>query len=848
MRGQRGDWGPSFMRLLIGPSERIEGEENRTGARLLAVLALVHLLAVVLCVAAGVNFSWHMASDSLLSGPVGPLLLAATLLVLASYLLVRSGRYHAAIGVYITTAASFPLLVPFVGSGRHDVGLLATAFIPMVITATLLSRRWLVRVTLAIAVCAAAELPLVSWPPGEVLTGFSILLAVLASSGLLLVLRRHQGKLELLRAEQLRQSEAALRISQERLQAMVGVSRDLIVVLDAKGARKAVFGAIKEMTGYDPSTRGEFSYLEAIHPDDRERVGQELAELTKKPGQVGRTEFRYLHADGRYRWQECLATNRLGQEGIDGIVVDIRDISERKAAEEALLRNERRYRTLFETITDEILLIAADGQLIDVNDTVCRMLGYTRDELLSMRIEDVLPPEKSDHPNEINRLLADKGRLVFEASHRRKDGTVFPIEVAASVADLDGKTAYLAVVRDITERVAAEEGRRRLQEQLQHAVKMEAVGRLAGGVAHDFNNLLTAILGNIDLASLQLEEGGDVREALSEIRGAALSAATVTRQLLAFVRKHVVEPRSLDLNEVLRHMSKMIERLIGEDVHLRTVEGEGLGVVRADPGLIEQAIINLAVNARDAMPSGGALVIETSNVSLDSTYVRTHPLALCGRYVMIAVSDTGGGMSDEVKRHLFEPFFTTKPYGKGTGLGLATTYAAVQQCGGSIEAYSEKGKGTTFRIYLPVAAGKADTEAELPAARTENGKLSDGGETILVVEDDKRVRDMVAQTLRVRGYDVLVASNGEAALAMGVSRKTRIHLLLTDVVMPGLNGRELADLLLKIHPETHALLTSGYTENIIAEHGSLEAGIEFLGKPYTMDVLVKRVRGVLDKA
>ena len=840
-----GRW-PALLGWLIGPSKRIEGEENRTSARLLAALTLVHLLAIVVGTAAGASIRWGAAGNSLLCGVLGYVLLAGTLMVAIAYVLVRAGRYRPAAVLYIVTTASFPLLAPFVGSGPHDIGLLATAIIPMVIAATLLSHRWLIGVALATVACATIELVLTPRPFVELVPGFSILLAVLASGGLLLVMRRHEGKLESLRAEQLRRSESALRASQERLNAMLGVSRDLIVVLDSKGARKSAFGAVEEMTGYDVSMRGVHSHFETMHPDDRGRVQQEFAELIKRPGQVVRTEWRYLHKDGKYRCQEGLATNRLGQEGIDGIVVNIRDISDRRAAERAMASNERRYRTLFETITEAVFVLARDGRLIEVNDSACRGLGYTRDELLSMRMDEIAPPDKREHLEEVNRQVAEKGHLFFEASHRRKDGTVYPVEVAASLIDLDGAPAFMGVARDISDRVAAEEAKRRLQEQLQHAVKMEAVGRLAGGVAHDFNNLLTAILGNLDLATMQLRDGGDVQECLDEIRGAALSATTVTRQLLAFVRKHVAEARALDVNGLLRRILKMIERLIGEDIRLVMVEGQGLGSVRADAGLIEQAVLNLAVNARDAMPSGGTLMIETSDVTLDPTYARTHPLAAVGRHVLLCISDTGTGMSEEVKSHLFEPFFTTKAHGKGTGLGLATTYAAVQQCGGSIEAYSEIGKGTTFKIYLPADVGAAAGQ-EAPA-EAEKGKLPGGSETILVVEDDKRVRDMVTQSLRACGYDVLIAGNGEDALAVGVTRKTTIHLLLTDVVMPGMNGRELSELLGKLHPETRTLFTSGYSENIIAHHGSLDAGLDFLGKPYTMDVLSRRVREILNRA
>jgi two-component system, cell cycle sensor histidine kinase and response regulator CckA len=374
---------------------------------------------------------------------------------------------------------------------------------------------------------------------------------------------------------------------------------------------------------------------------------------------------------------------------------------------------------------------------------------------------------------------------------------------------------------------------------------MESIGRLAGGVAHDFNNLLTAILGNADLAANLARTGGDVREALTAIKDASKSASTLTRQLLAFSRKHVVEPRLVNLNELIMRMHSMLERLIGEDVQLRTIEGADLGAVRVDPGLIEQAIVNLAVNARDAMPSGGMLLIETADIVLDEVYLRSHPLASKGRHVRLAISDTGTGMSAEVKEHLFEPFFTTKPRGHGTGLGLAITYGAVKQAGGHIEVYSEPGKGTSFKIYLPVAEGKA--VSLFSPSPEESVATGTGHETILVVEDDDRVREIAARALQECGYEILIACNGEEALTHAIARREPIHLLLTDVVMPVMNGWQLAQALVKSHPETRTLYTSGYTENIIAYQSVGEDGIEFLGKPYTLDALTQRVRKLLDR-
>ena len=833
-----------ILRWLLGPSPRILDAEDRPGARLLAALEIVHLAATLSGTVAASVFRLHWVKDSRLWGPLGLALLVCTLLILVSYILVRGGRYRWGLGIYITATAIFPLSAPFAGEPPHEMGLLATAIIPVLIVATFLSRGWVVAVATAIAGIAVAELSLLPLAGTEAMEGFAIALTLLASSGLMVVLRGHQRQIESLRMRQLHDSQLALRTSEERLRALVGTSRDLIVVLDASGKRRDAFGAIEAISGYQMSDRDPLAHFEAMHPEDRPRIQQEFAALAKHPGEVVRTEWRHLHKDGTYRWWEGLAANRLGQAGVDGIVINIRDVSDRKAAEEALRRNELRYRTLFETVTDGIFLLLRDGQLVEVNDAACRMLGYTRDELLSMRMDEIAPPDKQDDLHDINRQVAEKGHLIFEASHRRKDGSVYPVEVAASEIELDGVPAFMGVARDITDRLRADAEKLRLQEQLQQAAKMESIGRLAGGVAHDFNNLLTAILGNVDLALQELRSGANPQETVAEIRSVALSAATVTRQLLAFSRKHVIESRPMDMNDLIGRMPRMLYRLIGEDIVMRTVAGQGLGTVCVDAGLMEQAIVNLVVNARDAMPTGGTLVIETADVTLDEDYVRTHPLATPGRHVLLAISDTGQGMSDEIKRHIFEPFFPTTPRGQGTGLGLATTYAAVQQSKGSIDVYSELGKGTTFKIYLPVIAGPSERLAtRLPVG---GASLPRGTETILVAEDDDRVRDMVARSLAEAGYEVLVASNGAEALAMATERKTPIHLLLTDVVMPVMNGRELSERLAGIHQETRILFTSGYTGNIIAHHGVLEQGTEFLSKPYTLDVLAARVRRVLD--
>jgi PAS domain S-box-containing protein len=514
------------------------------------------------------------------------------------------------------------------------------------------------------------------------------------------------------------------------------------------------------------------------------------------------------------------------------------------ANEHAARRSERHYRTLFETVTDGIYIVSRDEKLIEVNRAGCRQLGYTREELLGMPLAQTVAPEALDQLAEIQREVIAKGFVMVEGIQRRKDGSTYPVELTVSMTEVEGAPAFIGVARDITERRSAEADRRRLEDQLQHAVKMESIGRLAGGVAHDFNNLLTAILGNLELANDRLQSNDGVQELLGEARAAAVSAAGLTRQLLAFSRKQIVEPRLVDLNELIARMHRMLVRLIGEDVELRTVPGPGPATVKIDPGLAEQVLVNLAVNARDAMPGGGVLVIETAIVTLDEEYKRSHPLVEPGAYVRLAIGDTGFGMSDEVKQHLFEPFFTTKPRGVGTGLGLATIYGAIRQSNGHVEVYSEVGKGTTFKIYLPAESGAPESLTPTLGSRPVTG----GNETILVVEDDERVRNIATQVLRDAGYRVLSASNGEAALAVASNDGEPIHLLLTDVVMPGMNGRQLTEHLARSHPETRTLFTSGYTDSIIAHHGVLERGIEFLSKPYTLEVLTRRVREVLDKA
>lgn len=392
----------------------------------------------------------------------------------------------------------------------------------------------------------------------------------------------------------------------------------------------------------------------------------------------------------------------------------------------------------------------------------------------------------------------------------------------------------LAMMIDVTER-------KKLEEQLRQSQKMEAVGQLAGGVAHDFNNLLTVITGYSDLLLLSIEQEKQ-RQDIEQIKKAARQAASLTRQLLAFSRKQVLQPQVLDLNQVVADMEKMLRRLIGEDIELVTMLEPALGRVKADPGQIEQVLMNLVVNARDAMPDGGRLLIETANVVLDEGYTQYQADLKAGSYALLAVSDTGVGMDVAIRSRVFEPFFTTKGPDRGTGLGLATVYGIVKQSGGHIAVYSEPGRGATFKIYLPQIEAVSDTR---PSDRAEIGAVFGGNETILLVEDQTEVRNLAARILQQQGYHLLVAAHPEEALVL--SEQTPIDLLITDVILPQMNGRDLADRLIQAHPEMKALYISGYTDKAMAQHGVLETGTNFLQKPFSPAALSRKVRAVLEE-
>ncbi|MBI2678564.1 MAG: PAS domain S-box protein [Candidatus Koribacter versatilis] len=510
---------------------------------------------------------------------------------------------------------------------------------------------------------------------------------------------------------------------------------------------------------------------------------------------------------------------------------------EHKRNEEALRLSEARYRSQVQSAVYGIYRSSVEDRFLDVNPALVQMLGYSSaDELLSVSLAQQVYDDPEDRTRLIREYTNTNKVESEQVRWKKKDGT--PITVRLSGRAILGPTgdaeAFEMIAEDVTERHA-------LEEQLRQSQKMEAVGRLAGGVAHDFNNLLTVIKGYSELMLDQLSTADPMRAEVEEIERAADRAASLTRQLLAFSRQQVLAPKVIDLNAVVSNMDKLLKRLLGEDIDLFAVLDQKIGAVRADPGQIEQVIMNLAVNARDAMPKGGKLTVETSNVTLDEGYAREHATVKAGNYVMLAVSDTGVGMDAVTRTHVFEPFFTTKEQGKGTGLGLSTVYGIVKQSGGYIWLYSEVGMGTTFKVYLPRVDAAAETLK--PAAASDPHR---GHETVLLVEDEDGVRALIRQVLHRSGYTVLPARDGGEALLQCERHEGRIDLLLTDVVLTQISGTELAQRLLQLRPEMRVLYMSGYTDEAIVQHGVLTAESSFLQKPFTNESLARKVRAVLD--
>ncbi len=578
-------------------------------------------------------------------------------------------------------------------------------------------------------------------------------------------------------------------------------------------------------------------WLAHVHPDDRAVLLGDFHEKGRA-GQRWHGVYRYLHPTRGLRWIDGTAVPRMATSGDIEWFTYLADVTEHQAAQGALRESEVRFRALIEKSSDMLVVLDQEYKVTLWSASATGQLGWTSDEVMGRSILDIVHPDDRARGAEIGRELsgAPGATKRFVIRHLHKNGSSRLLEVfARNLIHEPAVRGIVSNLRDVTEQ-------QRLTEQFQQAQRLESVGRLAGGVAHDFNNLLTVIMSCAEALREDLDRGGAVNaEDVEEISAAGERARDLTRQLLAFARKQVIAPVTLDLNDVVRRSQKMLARLLGEDVELRVELQPGLWAMHGDPGQIEQVIMNLAVNARDAMPRGGRLTIETRNASVDDDDARGDDEARVGEWVRVVVSDTGTGMSQEVLAHVCEPFFTTKAQGKGTGLGLATVYGIVKQAEGHVHVTSVVERGTSFTLCFPRLVRVSTPASQLapPAARG-------GAETVLVAEDEVGVRTVIARALRGAGYRVLLASSGGEALALASKEDVSVDILLTDVVMPGVDGRSLVETLKRARPALKVLYISGYTDEVIGEHGVLEPGVELLPKPFTPTTLLQRVRQVLD--
>jgi len=650
-----------------------------------------------------------------------------------------------------------------------------------------------------------------------------------------------------------RRAEEALRRSEEMLKNILSASPVAISYVEA-GKLKWTNQAMIDMFQYELGAdylgkRARYFYSS----DEEYKRVLKIFRTSLKDGKLPETEAKFRRKDGSIFYGQ-MKISALDAENLRrGTISAIADITEQKKAQEALHRSREEFRRLYEqskraedlyrsllnSSADAVIVYDLKGNAQYVNESFTQIFGWTLEELQGDRWPHVPESRLDESRAKVDQLIREGAPLRgIETKRLTKEGRLLDISASASrYHDHEGKPAgMLVVLRDVTER-------KRLEEQLRQAVKMEAIGRLAGGVAHDFNNLLTAIIGYTNLLMQQIPRESSQREKLGQIFRAAERAATLIGQLLAFSRKQVLAVKVLDFNQVVGCWEEVLRRLIGEDIQLTISLGDSLGRVKADPGQIEQILMNLVVNARDAMPSGGKLTIETSNAVLDYEYSQTHPEVEAGPYVMFSVSDSGYGMDDDTLSRIFEPFYTTKEKGLGTGLGLSTVYGIVKQHRGHISVYSELGRGTTFKVYLPQVDQSADHSEFIPVTTLR----PHGKETVLVVEDEEIVRDLASEALNMLGYSVLAAADSEEARAMSSHHDGSIDLLLTDVVLPGMDGRSLFEILSLLRPKMKVLYVSGYTENFVVHHGILDPGVNFLPKPFTVDGLARKVREVLDQ-
>ncbi len=614
---------------------------------------------------------------------------------------------------------------------------------------------------------------------------------------------------------------------------------DMIALVDMEGNRLYNSLSYEKVLGYTTDELKSSSSLEQVHPDDRERV-RDAADEARRTGEGRTMEYRFRHKNGHWLNLESTSSVIRNADGEpEKLVIVNRDITKRKTAEEAFRRSQADFSSLIEHAPYGIYRATTDGRLLQVNQALTKMLGYETSEQLLQRD---LAMDIFRDPGEYERLtdLLDGSPEIkdAEAEWKRKDGTYITVRFSCRL--IDNRNGLPPNVELFADDVSE---KKVLERQLRMAQKMEAVGRLSGGIAHDFNNLLSVMIGYSRILKKELRDNPVSADHVLEIENAGNRAVALTRQLLAFSRQQILTPVVIELNELLLDMQKMLPRLLGEDVKVVLELGNDIGKLMADRSQVEQVIMNLAINARDAMPAGGRLEISTKNVTLDDSYSRTHPGSRAGRYVALIVSDNGVGMNSETLAHIFEPFFTTKGPGQGTGLGLSTVYGVVKQSNGYIAVESTPGQGSSFQIFLPLFEGRAEETnkpAELPVR-------SGGSEKILLVEDSEPLRRLAKMILEGAGFRITSAASGEEALQLSAPSPGSFDLLLSDVVMPGMNGRALAEHLRREHPALRVLYMSGYTDGFIAGHCPLEPGTHLLQKPFTEESLLRTVRRVLDE-
>ncbi len=635
-----------------------------------------------------------------------------------------------------------------------------------------------------------------------------------------------------------KQAERAVKESESRLRSIVDNIHDALYVDDANGRVVFANDQFLSLFGVEREQLPHLDLEDYIAPEWRATVRDRHERRLRGEAVSNQFEYEGVRQDGRRLWLESMVVPLLDDTGrVVGTQAADRDISERKRAEEAILKEKAFSEAMLDSLPGIFYLIDQTGRLLRWNHSFETVSGYSAEEIAAMGPLDFFTGEDRALIEESLGKVFETGAADAEAALTAKDGRRTPYYLTGIRIVVDGALCCIGTGVDVT-------ARKRLEAELQQAQKIEAIGRLAGGVAHDFNNILGVILGYGELAEAELEPGSPVREQVAEMVQAAQRAATLTRQLQAFSRKQILRPRRLDLNELVVNAHKLLDRLIGEDIALVVRPAPELGTVLADPGQIDQILLNLAINARDAMPKGGTLTLETADADLrDDDSATERPAIRPGRYVMLAVSDTGVGIDAETQRRIFEPFFTTKPVGQGTGLGLATVYGIVKQSDGYIWVYSEPGLGTTFKIYLPRVDELPDDS--VPGAPT--AVAVGGSETILLVEDNPALREMTRRHLEAKGYTVLVAVDGAAALALAGAQPEPIDLLLTDVVMPNLGGGELAQRLTASRPGLAVLFMSGYTDGAITQQGVLAEGVALLEKPFSGERLALRVREMLDR-